>query len=144
MCNGAEVGRTTYPALFAALGTTYGAGNGTTTFNVPNPQGRVLMGAGNGSPKNASGAGVIAAGTALTARTVGQFGGEEDHVLTVAELAQHSHVYRWGTAGGGGPGPDSEAPIGDNNQSAASDTTGTNTAHNTTTSFIVCSFIVKT
>lgn len=33
--NGAAVSRTTYAALFAAIGTTYGAGNGTTTFNVP-------------------------------------------------------------------------------------------------------------
>jgi phage-related tail fiber protein len=34
--NGAAVSRTTYAALFAVIGTTYGAGNGTTTFNVPN------------------------------------------------------------------------------------------------------------
>ena len=34
-CNGAEVSRTTYADLFAVIGTTYGAGNGTTTFNVP-------------------------------------------------------------------------------------------------------------
>ena len=36
LCDGAEVSRTTYNALFLAVGTTYGDGNGTTTFNVPN------------------------------------------------------------------------------------------------------------
>ena len=35
-CNGAAVSRTTYADLFAVIGTTFGAGNGTTTFNVPN------------------------------------------------------------------------------------------------------------
>jgi microcystin-dependent protein len=37
-CNGAAVSRTTYANLFAAIGTTYGAGDGSTTFNLPNWQ----------------------------------------------------------------------------------------------------------
>jgi microcystin-dependent protein len=40
LCNGAEVSRTTYAALFAAIGTVYGAGNGTSTFNLPNFEAR--------------------------------------------------------------------------------------------------------
>ena len=144
LCNGAAVSRTTYATLFAVAGTTYGAGDGTTTFNVPNLQGRFPIGAGTGSQKNVASSGVITGGTALAGRTIGQFGGEEDHVLLVSELAQHSHVYRWGTSAGGGPGPDGEAPIGDNNQSAATDTAGTNVAHNTTPSFVVVSYIIKT
>jgi phage-related tail fiber protein len=44
LCNGAAVSRTTYAALFAVIGTTYGAGNGSTTFNLPNLDGRVLQG----------------------------------------------------------------------------------------------------
>jgi|TARA_R100000455_G_C6272805_1_gene129858 microcystin-dependent protein len=43
-CNGAAISRTTYAALFAVIGTTYGAGNGSTTFNVPNTQDRYIMG----------------------------------------------------------------------------------------------------
>ena len=43
ICNGAAVSRTTYANLFAAIGTTYGAGDGSTTFNLPNPDGRVLQ-----------------------------------------------------------------------------------------------------
>lgn len=38
-CNGAAVSRTTYSSLFAAIGTTYGSGDGTTTFNVPDMRG---------------------------------------------------------------------------------------------------------
>lgn len=45
-CNGADVSRTTYSALFALIGTTYGAGDGSTTFNLPNLARRVVMGEG--------------------------------------------------------------------------------------------------
>jgi len=47
LCNGAAVSRTTYAELFAAIGTTYGVGDGSTTFNVPNAQGVFLRGAGS-------------------------------------------------------------------------------------------------
>lgn len=47
LCNGAAVSRTTYAELFAAIGTTYGSGDGSTTFNVPNAQGVFLRGAGS-------------------------------------------------------------------------------------------------
>jgi microcystin-dependent protein len=41
-CDGAAVSRTTYPDLYAAIGTTYGAGDGTTTFNVPDATGNII------------------------------------------------------------------------------------------------------
>lgn len=44
LCNGAAVSRTTYADLFAAIGTTYGTGNGSTTFNLPNCNGRCIEG----------------------------------------------------------------------------------------------------
>lgn len=47
-CNGQAVSRDTYSALFAKLGTTYGAGNGTTTFNIPDYRGEFLRGWDNG------------------------------------------------------------------------------------------------
>lgn len=54
LCNGAAVSRTTYAALFAAIGTTYGAGNGSTTFNLPNLTDRFIQGSGTaGTVKNA-------------------------------------------------------------------------------------------
>ena len=45
LCNGASVGRDTYPELFAAIGTTYGEGDGSTTFNLPDLIGRFIEGA---------------------------------------------------------------------------------------------------
>lgn len=47
LCDGSAVSRTTYAALFAAIGTTYGVGDGSTTFNLPNTQGVFLRGAGS-------------------------------------------------------------------------------------------------
>lgn len=49
ICDGAAVSRTTYAALFAAIGTTFGAGDGTTTFNIPDGRGRTAIGAGTGT-----------------------------------------------------------------------------------------------
>lgn len=49
LCNGAAVSRTTYAALFDVIGTTYGTGNGSSTFNLPDLNGRVIQGT-NGDP----------------------------------------------------------------------------------------------
>ena len=82
-CNGSAISRTTYAALFAAIGTTFGAGNGTTTFNLPDARGRAPVGAGTG--------------TGLTARALGAAGGAETHVLAEAELPSHTHQTSYGT-----------------------------------------------
>jgi microcystin-dependent protein len=75
LLNGAAISRTTYPVLFARFGTTFGAGDGSTTFNLPNyTEGKFPIGAGK---------------TNFT--TFGAFGGESTHVLTAAELPVHSH-----------------------------------------------------
>lgn len=79
LCNGQAVSRTTYAALFALIGTSQGAGDGSTTFNVPNEIGMVTAGAGTR--------------TGYTSRTVGStVYGAETHALTVAELASHGHT----------------------------------------------------
>ena len=85
MCDGSAVSRTTYAALFAAIGTTYGAGDGSTTFNLPDLQGRFPLGAG--------------AGDGLTARTVGQKDGEERNKLTTNEIPSHNHTASTASAG---------------------------------------------
>ena len=90
LCDGSAVSRTTYADLFAALGTTYGAGNGSTTFTLPDMRGRMPMGAGTGAGLNASGTGAPT-GTAQTARTRGDWGGEETHLLTGAESGTSAH-----------------------------------------------------
>ena len=48
LCNGSAVSRTTYSALFAGIGTTYGAGDGSATFNLPDMRGRVPVGRDSG------------------------------------------------------------------------------------------------
>jgi len=50
LCNGQALSRATYSALFAKIGTTYGAGDGSTTFNVPQTENRFIQGAGTGRP----------------------------------------------------------------------------------------------
>lgn len=73
-CDGAAVSRTTYASLFAAIGTAYGVGDGSTTFNVPDMRGRVPVG-------------VDGAANRLTANdALGNSGGEEKHTLIRAEL----------------------------------------------------------
>jgi microcystin-dependent protein len=91
LANGDAISRTTYSSLFSAIGTTYGTGNGSTTFNLPDLRGRLPMGSGTGVGLNASGTGVTS-GTAMTARALGAWFGEETHLLTTAELASHTHA----------------------------------------------------
>lgn len=71
--------RATYSALFAKLGEKWGAGDGSTTFQVgpTNPR-RTMVGAGG-------------TGTGVLGNTVGSLGGEETHTLTIAETPSHAH-----------------------------------------------------
>ena len=64
--------------IFAKLGTTWGVGDGSTTFNLPDTRGRSPMGSGQGS--------------GLTNRTLGSKLGEESHALTLAENGTHAHI----------------------------------------------------
>lgn len=84
LCGGQDVSRTTYAALFAVIGTTYGAGNGTTTFTLPDLRGRVAAGKDdmNGSAANR----ITNAGSGVTGTTLGASGGSQNHTLTTAEL----------------------------------------------------------
>jgi microcystin-dependent protein len=84
-CNGAAVSRSTYSALFAIVGTTYGAGDGASTFNLPDLQDNVAMGK-SGTKALASTGG---ANTVAAAGTVG--GSTANATLSTAQLASHSH-----------------------------------------------------
>lgn len=86
-CDGSLVSRTTYAALYAAIGDTYGAGDGSTTFALPDLERRVVVGAGG-------------TGTTTLADTVGATGGAETHTLTVAEVPAHNHGARTAAAPG--------------------------------------------
>jgi len=84
-CNGTDVSRTTYSALFAVVGTTYGAGDGSTTFAVPDLQDNIAMGK-SGTKALAS------TGGANTATSTGNVGGSTANAtLSTAQLASHGH-----------------------------------------------------
>ena len=84
-CNGAAVSRTTYSALFAIVGTTYGAGDGSTTFNVPDLQDNVPVGKSNNKSLGSTGG-------ANTVTSTGNVGGSTANAtLSTPQLASHSH-----------------------------------------------------
>ena len=85
LCDGTAVSRSTYAALFAVISTTYGTGNGSTTFNIPDLRGRTAVGAGDGT---ASGHTNWSLGNQPTTATAG---GEEAHLLTGAESGTSAH-----------------------------------------------------
>lgn len=75
-CNGQAISRTTFAALFAAIGTTFGAGDGISTFNVPDHRQRFPLG-------------VAASGTGSA---LGQTGGNIDHTHTYTQVLNHTHT----------------------------------------------------
>lgn len=79
-CNGAAVSRTTYSTLFSQIGTTFGAGNGSTTFNLPDLRGEIIRGFPNG---RTTGIATGIAGQAFGVQAVGQPG----------DVATHTHNY---------------------------------------------------
>jgi microcystin-dependent protein len=88
-CYGQAISRTTYAALFAVISTTYGAGDGSTTFNLPDIRGRVVAGQDDmgGSSANR----LTGVTGSVNGDTLGGTGGTETHTLSTAELASHSH-----------------------------------------------------
>ena len=127
LCNGAAISRTTYAALFAITGILYGVGDGSTTFNIPDLRGRVPVG--------------LSTDTEFDA--LGETGGEKTHVLTVAELAAHTHTYNKATtydhtqAG-------SENERGAIVASADTGSAGSGDAHNNLQPYQTVNFIIKT
>lgn len=77
ICDGSEVSRTTYSELFKVIGTSYGEGDGETTFNLPDKRGRVSVGLNSDSSKF---------------NAVGKKAGEETVKLTANEMPSHSHT----------------------------------------------------
>jgi microcystin-dependent protein len=86
-CDGSNVSRSTYSALFAVVGTVYGAGDGSTTFGLPDLQNRVCLGRSNNKALASTGG----------AETVSQTGNVSvtaelaNATLTTAQLATHNH-----------------------------------------------------
>ena len=84
-CNGSAVSRTTYATLFGIVGTTYGTGDGSTTFNVPDLQDNVPVGKSNNKS-------LASTGGANTVTSTGNVGGSTANAtLSTSQLASHNH-----------------------------------------------------
>lgn len=141
LCDGSAVSRTTYADLFAVLSTTYGVGDGATTFNVPDLRGRIPIGVGTGTGGGASGTGLPSGGSSLTAVSRGTWKGAETHTLAESEMPAHTHsnvgnVPVNNSAGGAQPIVQSS--------SGTSASTGGGGAHNNMQPVMGLNFIIKT
>lgn len=132
LADGSAVSRTTYSELFAIIGTTYGSGDGSTTFNLPNLKGKVPVGLDSND---------------TDFDILGETGGEKTHTLTVQELPAHKHSLNFYQKGSGGNAKGTpydvinntlvggdEAPIND---------TGGGQPHNNLQPYIVQNYIIK-
>jgi len=133
LCFGQEVSRSTFAQLFAVLGTTYGAGNGATTFNLPDLRGRVV--AGKDDMGGTSANRLTGQSGGVNGDTLGGTGGAERHGLTALEGPLHNHsaivtdpghvhpAAAYGTATGG-PNTQYWTATGGNAANTSSATTG--------------------
>ncbi|OSJ21395.1 hypothetical protein BSZ19_49155 [Bradyrhizobium japonicum] len=86
---GQAISRTAYSTLFSMFGTTYGTGDGSTTFNVPDLRGRIV--AGKDDMGGSAASRLTSSYFGDTATNLGATGGSESHTLTTAQLASHTH-----------------------------------------------------
>jgi microcystin-dependent protein len=141
-CLGQEVHRGDYPELFAIIGTTYGVGNGTTTFNLPNLAGRTVVGQGSG--------------VGLTSRSMGATGGVEAHALNTNEMPSHTHTSNavgstlglmtadgQNTAGAGLDASAVEPNLFAAPAALSIDSAGSGVAHNNMQPFAVLNYIIR-
>jgi microcystin-dependent protein len=139
LCDGSAVSRTTYADLFAVVGTTYGVGNGSTTFNVPDLQGKFPQGkSGTTNLATTGGANTVTvavtnnqAATNATNQSVTITGSIDNTSLTTAQLASHDHTINIVTQPLNNPiqgvGAGREVS---NNQTANTQNAGSGTGHN--------------
>jgi len=109
LCDGQAVSRTTFSALFAVIGTTYGSGDGSTTFNVPDLRDRTVCGVSAANAKTL--AQTVGANTVTPTGNVGGnvSGNAASTTLTTQQIPSHSHNCPGGTFV---EGPNAAAPSG--------------------------------
>ncbi len=124
ICDGSAVSRTTYSGLFAAIGTTYGVGNGSTTFNLPDLRGRFALG--------------VSSGHALATK-----GGAETVTLTVDQIPSHSHtvsISHYSQSSGNGS---VDKKSGTSSATFTTSNTGGGQAHNNMPPYLSLNYIIK-
>lgn len=132
-CDGSAVSRTTYAALFTAIGTIYGSGNGSTTFNLPNLKGRVVVGYDSGQAEF---------------NVLGETGGAKTHTLTTGELPAHTHNIPWRNNMPNGTSDTARVELANTAGSVTGDlatsSTGGGSAHNNLQPYITLNYMIKT
>jgi len=144
---GQAISRSTYATLFAAIGTTYGVGDGSTTFNVPDLRGRLV--AGQDDMGGTSANRLTGQSGGVNGDTLGASGGAETHTLTTAELASHTHgAGSFGVAGSTSGSSSGVARTNGTTQTASvtgtSGATGSGGAHNNVQPTLILNYIIKT
>lgn len=158
LCFGQAVSRTTYAALFAVLSTTYGSGDGSTTFNLPDLRGRVIAGQDDMGGTSANRLTGLTDG--VNGDILGGTGGLQSNTLTEAQMPAHKHasgnLYKtnfdvgvYGSTTTGVPGTADwahDAGFGSTNGTWQpwTQTVGSSAAHNNVQPTIVLNYIVKT
>ena len=131
-CDGSAVSRTTYADLFGVIGTTYGSGDGSTTFNLPSKEGLVTVGIDSND---------------TSFDTIGETGGEKTHTLSVDEMPSHNHAINYAypfNSGGLGtylPATNQNTPTGQSPTDIKP--TGGGQAHNNLQPYVVSNYIIK-
>ena len=142
LCFGQAISRTTYATLFSAVSTTYGIGDGSTTFNLPDMRGRVAAGADN---MGGSAAGRLTSTTmSPDGNTLSATGGTQTHTLITAEMPAHTHSVPAQIVSGsdiGGGGAYLAAGLLNNGTSTS---TGGGGAHLNVQPTLVLNYIIKT
>ena len=139
LCDGAAISRTDYADLFAVISTTYGAGNGSTTFNVPDLKGKMPQGyeSGNYAMAGTGGANTVtvsvtnnqsATSTTTNNQSVTVTGSIDNTSITDAQMPSHHHEMNFGHQSTGGAG--SWRPSGGESTRTESLNTGSGTGHN--------------
>lgn len=132
ICDGSVLSRTTYADLFSVIGTAFGTGDGTTTFNLPNLQSRIPVGLDNND---------------TDFNTLGATGGEKEHTLTVAEMPSHQHTLQNANSGGSSVPWSSYGVAATSNigyyDNVKTDIKGNSQPHNIMQPYLVLNYIIK-
>lgn len=141
-CFGQAVSRTTYADLFTALGTTFGVGDGSTTFTLPDLRGRIPGGKDDMGGSAASR--LTTGGSGVNGTTLGASGGAETHTLSSAQMPSHSHTVAATTNRENASGGSGTVAVVGGVSTMTSNTEGSGSSHNNTQPTIVLNYIIKT
>ena len=131
LCDGSEINREEYVDLFTLIGINYGAGDGVTTFNVPNLSGRIPV----GLDENAS--------NISNGQQLGNSGGEELHTLTIDEMPSHAHGIGGSSSVPGGSYQYTNPNDNASNLNQYSQPQGGDQPHNNMPPYLITNYIIK-